>query len=98
MEEIERLLCERYSVAELDGPLKGAIDAGDVESLRSLIAERELYRWREPIEAALAELAESAAVGTPPLVPTAAPPEQEAMPEEQPEQRKATPSSAKQRR
>ena len=57
--EVARLLCERYNVEALDGPLKAAIDAEDVHALRALLADRELYRWREPIEAALTELAAS---------------------------------------
>ena len=78
LDTVEALLCERYNVPSLDGPLKDAIDAarsgGAVDPLRSLLSERELYRWREPIEAALAELdasPESVAAETP-ATPSAA--------------------------
>jgi len=50
---LERLLCERYNVRELDGPLKDAIDANDEVTLRALLSERDLYRWHGPIMAAL---------------------------------------------
>lgn len=62
LDEVERLLCERYNVEAIDGPLKVALDdarsGGAVDPLRLLLAERELYRWREPIEAALADIAD----------------------------------------
>lgn len=50
---VEALLCERYNVRVLDGPLKEAIDADDVAGLRALLDERDLYRWRSDIYAAL---------------------------------------------
>jgi hypothetical protein len=50
---VEQLLCERYNVRALDGPLKDAIDADDVVGLRGLLEERELYQWRGAIFAAL---------------------------------------------
>lgn len=59
LDAVEKLLCERYNVAELpSGALSDAMAAaraGDEDALRELVAERELYRWREPIEAALGE-------------------------------------------
>ncbi len=59
LQEVEKLLCERYNVAELEGPLKEAIDAGDLVSLQALIADRQLYQWHEPVMAALAAPAET---------------------------------------
>src|SRR5688500_10990568 len=53
LQQVEKLLCERYNVRALDGPLKDAIDAGDVATLRALIAERGMYRWHAEIMAAL---------------------------------------------
>lgn len=50
---VEQLLCERYNVRTIDGPLKEAIDADDVASLRKLLGERDLYRWHAAIFAAL---------------------------------------------
>jgi hypothetical protein len=57
---VERLLCERYNVGSLDGlgSLAGAVQAartGDLAPLTQALDGRELYRWRAPIEAALAE-------------------------------------------
>ena len=56
---IEALLCERYNVSALDGPLKDALDGaragGSDAPLRARLAERELYRWHAPIMAALDE-------------------------------------------
>lgn len=59
LQEVEKLLCERYNVRLLDGPLKEAIDAGDVETLKGLIADRDMYRWHRPIMAALTAPAET---------------------------------------
>jgi hypothetical protein len=56
---VEKLLCERYNVRSLDGPLKEAIDAGDVTSLQALIADRDMYRWSKDIQAALKAPAET---------------------------------------
>lgn len=53
LKEVERLLCERYNVRVLDGPLKEAIEAGDVAVLTVLIADRDMYRWHGPIQSAL---------------------------------------------
>lgn len=53
MAAVEQLLCERYNVRALDGPLKEAIDADDVVRLRELLEQRELYQWRGAILAAL---------------------------------------------
>jgi formylglycine-generating enzyme required for sulfatase activity len=66
IELVERLLCERYNVASLDGlgPLSGAVQAaraGDLDALTSALDVRELYRWRAPIDAALAEASEPVA-------------------------------------
>ena len=75
---VERMLCERYNVREIDGPLKVALDAADVATLKELLMDRALYRWQEPIEQALA-------IGGEPEVPTEAEPEVEAEePVEQP--------------
>ena len=59
IDTVERLLCERYNVASLDGlgSLPGAIESarsGDLTPLRAALAGRELYRWERPIEEALA--------------------------------------------
>jgi hypothetical protein len=53
LEAVSALLCERYNVPELDGPLAEAIAEGSVDRLRVLLADRELYRWHDPIMAAL---------------------------------------------
>jgi len=53
LEAVSALLCERYNVPELDGPLAEAIAEGSVSRLRVLLADRELYRWHDPIMAAL---------------------------------------------
>lgn len=51
--EVERLLCERYNVRALDGPLAEAIAADDVATLKAHLADRNLYRWHDAIHAAL---------------------------------------------
>lgn len=51
--EVERLLCERYNVRALDGPLAEAIAADDVATLKAHLADRNLYRWHDAILAAL---------------------------------------------
>lgn len=58
IDEAERLLCQRYNIQALDGELKGAVEqarAGNLHALRGAVAARELYRWRDPINAALSE-------------------------------------------
>ena len=92
IELVERLLRERYNVASLDGlgPLSGAVQAaraGDLAPLTQALDERELYRWREPIEAALAEVGdESAVVAEPePVSEFDAPAETEGEPEQEEE-------------
>ena len=59
LDTVEKLICERYNVTTLPGgALSEAMDAaraGDETVLRALIAEREWYRWGEPIDAAMAE-------------------------------------------
>ena len=70
IEAVARLLCERYNVASLDGlgPLSGAVQAahgGDLAPLTQALDGRELYRWRAPIEAALAEVDEPAVIAEP---------------------------------
>lgn len=57
--QVEKLLCERYNVRSLDGPLKEAIDAGDVTTLKALIEDRDMYRWNTAIQKALATPAEA---------------------------------------
>lgn len=59
LQAVEKLLCERYNVRSLDGPLKDAIDAGDVEGLKVLIADRNLYRWHDDVVAALSAPSET---------------------------------------
>lgn len=50
---VEKLLCERYNLAELDGDLADLVARGDVAALRADFATRELYRWREAVLDAL---------------------------------------------
>lgn len=60
LDTVEKLLCERYNVAAPpEGAVANALAAarvGNLTPLRELVAERELYRYRAPIEAALATL------------------------------------------
>lgn len=54
-----RLLCmERYNITapDLSSSLFAAIEAGDAAAIRRELDAREMYRWREPIEDALAAL------------------------------------------
>lgn len=63
--DLERLLCRRYNTGtELPGPFGPAVaavresggGATEVEALAALVASREMYRWSEPIAAALESL------------------------------------------
>lgn len=63
LQQVEKLLCERYNVRSLEGPLKDAIDAGDVDELTSLIADRNMYRWHGAIQSALRETVDEAPEG-----------------------------------
>lgn len=54
LSEIGRLLALRYNVPEVDGDLADALAAGDVDEVERLCAEREMYRWTEPIAQAIA--------------------------------------------
>lgn len=57
IDAIERLLCQRYNVAALDGgELSAGLVAartGNVGPLRAALDARELYRWRDAIYEAL---------------------------------------------
>ncbi len=94
IDAIERLLCQRYNVAALDaGELSGSLAlarAGDDSTLRRLLGERELYRWRSPIFDALGEPA-AVAVAEPQPEPeeevTSEPEPEEAFEEPEPEAR-----------
>jgi hypothetical protein len=59
IDTVERLLCQRYNVNELDaGELSRSLAqarGGDTEALRKALGDRELYRWGAPIYAALDE-------------------------------------------
>ncbi len=59
IDAVERLLCERYNVRALDaGELTDALAQarkGSLVALTAVLDARDLYRWREPIYAALAE-------------------------------------------
>lgn len=57
IDAIEGLLCQRYNVQALPaGELSTALSlarGGDISFLRDALASRDLYRWEEPIFAAL---------------------------------------------
>jgi hypothetical protein len=55
LDEIGRLLAERYNVAAIDGPLAAALAAGDLDEIERLVGVRPMYRWAEPVAQAIAE-------------------------------------------
>ncbi len=59
IDAVERLLCERYNVRALDaGELTDALAQarkGSLVALTAVLDARDLYRWQEPIYAALAK-------------------------------------------
>jgi len=72
VDNIERLLCERYNVRGLpEGTLAAALSearSGSVASLKQALDGRELYRWRAAIDAEIAAL-EVAVVDVPEVEP-----------------------------
>jgi len=62
--DVERLICQRFNVSEIDGELAEGLRlarsrARNLDPLEAAIARREMYRWQDAIAAALSEAREA---------------------------------------
>lgn len=72
VDALEAVICERYNVKSLTGvgPFAEALAlarVGDLDAIDAALAGREMYRWRETAQAALAEVHDAAAEAAEPV-------------------------------